>query len=259
MTSRCAVTSMNDNWSEEDPTRLGRRERRRAARRQKTQTCCRVAGLVAVLLVGVSATAAGVSADPGQTPKAYAAPGAPTPKTPTPKTKDLPNLDLTAARRSISPRPVEGVLLTHAASETENRAVEAWVFTAKANEARAATAQAAAAQAATGAAVARDAARAAALRATPPPAPAPAPAPTPARTTGVNWDGIANCETGGNWSMQGSRFSGGLGFANTTWSGFGGGQFASNAGQATREQQIVVAERVYARYGLSGWGCRAYG
>ena len=246
MTSRCAVTSMNDNRSEEVTTRLGRRERRRAARRQRTQTCCRVAGLVAVLLVGVSATAAGVSADPGQTPKAYGAP-----ETPAPETRDLPNLDLTSARRSVATRPVEGVLLTHAASETENRAVEAWVFTAKANAAKAASEQAAAAHAAEQAAVAR----AAALRA----APAPAPAPAPARTTGVNWDAIASCETGGNWSMQGSRFSGGLGFANTTWTGFGGGQFAPNAGQATREQQIVVAERVYARYGLSGWGCRAHG
>lgn len=77
--------------------------------------------------------------------------------------------------------------------------------------------------------------------------------------TGVNWDGIAQCETASNWSMQGSKFSGGLGFYNGTWSGFGGRQFASNAGQATREQQIVVAERVYAAHGLSGWGCRAYG
>jgi hypothetical protein len=77
--------------------------------------------------------------------------------------------------------------------------------------------------------------------------------------TNVNWDGIAQCETAGNWHMQGSSFSGGLGFYNGTWSGFGGREFASNAGQATREQQIVVAERVYARFGLSGWGCRAYG
>ena len=77
--------------------------------------------------------------------------------------------------------------------------------------------------------------------------------------TGVNWDGIARCETGGNWSMQGPSFSGGVGFYNGTWNGFGGQQFAPNAGMATREQQIVVAERVYARYGLSGWGCRAYG
>lgn len=77
--------------------------------------------------------------------------------------------------------------------------------------------------------------------------------------TSVNWDGIAQCETAGNWHMQGSTFSGGLGFYNGTWTGFGGRQFAANAGQATREQQIVVAERVYARFGLSGWGCRAYG
>jgi hypothetical protein len=77
--------------------------------------------------------------------------------------------------------------------------------------------------------------------------------------TGVDWDGIAQCETGGNWSMQGSRFSGGLGFYNGTWSSFGGREFAANAGQATREEQIVVAERVYARHGLSGWGCREYG
>ena len=77
--------------------------------------------------------------------------------------------------------------------------------------------------------------------------------------TGVNWDGIARCETGGNWHMQGASFSGGVGFYNGTWNGFGGHQFAPNAGMATREQQIVVAERVYAQFGLSGWGCRAYG
>jgi hypothetical protein len=77
--------------------------------------------------------------------------------------------------------------------------------------------------------------------------------------TGVDWDGIARCETGGNWSMQGSSYSGGLGFANSTWTGFGGRQFAPNAGMASREEQIHIAERVYARYGLSGWGCKRYG
>jgi hypothetical protein len=83
--------------------------------------------------------------------------------------------------------------------------------------------------------------------------------PTPRRSGGVNWDGIARCETGGDWGMVGRTFSGGLGFANTTWNGFGGREFADFAGHATREQQIIVAERVYAKYGLSGWGCRAYG
>ena len=69
------------------------------------------------------------------------------------------------------------------------------------------------------------------------------------------WDRIAACETGGNWAMQGSSFSGGVGFANTTWNAFGGQQLASNAGLATREQQIVVAERVRAYGGYTGWGC----
>lgn len=70
------------------------------------------------------------------------------------------------------------------------------------------------------------------------------------------WDGIAQCETGGNWQMVGSRYSGGLGFANSTWDSFGGREFADNAGRATREQQIIVAERVKARYGVDEpWGC----
>jgi hypothetical protein len=55
--------------------------------------------------------------------------------------------------------------------------------------------------------------------------------------------------------MRGARFSGGLGFYNGTWDAFGGREFASNAGNATREQQIVVAERVRARFGYTGWGC----
>jgi hypothetical protein len=37
---------------------------------------------------------------------------------------------------------------------------------------------------------------------------------------------------------------------------FDGDEFASNPGYATKEQQILVAERIYARYGLSGWGCK---
>lgn len=69
------------------------------------------------------------------------------------------------------------------------------------------------------------------------------------------WDRIAACETGGNWSMRGSSYSGGVGFANTTWNAFGGREFASNAGLATREQQIIVAERVRDYGGYTGWGC----
>ena len=72
---------------------------------------------------------------------------------------------------------------------------------------------------------------------------------------GSIWDRIAACETQGNWSMQGPSLSGGVGFANSTWSSFGGNEFAPNAGQATREEQIIVAERVRARVGMGAWGC----
>ena len=69
------------------------------------------------------------------------------------------------------------------------------------------------------------------------------------------WDKIADCETGSNWGMIGPEFSGGLGFYNGTWDQFGGREFASNPGLAAREQQIIVAERVRAAVGISGWGC----
>jgi membrane protein involved in colicin uptake len=80
------------------------------------------------------------------------------------------------------------------------------------------------------------------------------------------WDRMAYCETGGNWGMTGSRYSGGVGFYNGTWDAWGGREFANLAGHATREQQIIVANRVatqgyqgprgyVAPVGYSGWGC----
>lgn len=218
MTSRRATPYVSEEAADGTTNRAGRRQLRRTARRR---TIKRTAGLVGTLVVGVSATAAGVSTHPSL-PQAGAADSKAISKTASPRVTQLPELELAVAQRSVIDRPVEGVLLTHAAVAAEQAKVAAAVAAAQA-------AQAAAEKAAL----------------------------TP--HTGVNWDGIAECETGGNWSMSGSSFSGGLGFANTTWRGFGGGQFASNAGYASREQQIVVAERVYARYGLSGWGCRRAG
>jgi hypothetical protein len=69
------------------------------------------------------------------------------------------------------------------------------------------------------------------------------------------WDRIAACETQGDWSMRGSSFSGGVGFSNAAWDEWGGRQFAPNAGQATREEQIIVAERIRASVGMGAWGC----
>lgn len=69
------------------------------------------------------------------------------------------------------------------------------------------------------------------------------------------WDKIAECETGGNWRAYGPTYQGGLGIFYQTWTNFGGRDFAGNAGSATREEQIIVAERIRKRYGFSAWGC----
>lgn len=78
----------------------------------------------------------------------------------------------------------------------------------------------------------------------------------PASTSGVNWDAIARCESGGNWSINtGNGYYGGLQFAQSTWESSGGTQYAARADLASREQQIAVAEVLYRQSGLSPWGC----
>lgn len=68
------------------------------------------------------------------------------------------------------------------------------------------------------------------------------------------WDRVAQCESGGRWSINtGNGYHGGLQFSPRTWTGFGGAEFAPVAYQATREQQIVVAERVLAGQGWGAW------
>ncbi|MGF7122331.1 resuscitation-promoting factor Rpf1 domain-containing protein [Rhodococcus sp. TAF43] len=69
-----------------------------------------------------------------------------------------------------------------------------------------------------------------------------------------DWDKLAQCEAGGNWGINtGNGYHGGLQFSPSTWTSHGGGQFAATANQATREQQIVVAERVLANQGWGAW------
>ena len=65
------------------------------------------------------------------------------------------------------------------------------------------------------------------------------------------WDKIAQCESGGNWSINsGNGYYGGLQFDVQTWLGSGGGAYAPNASLATKAQQIDIANRVYAQRGL---------
>ncbi|WP_330476403.1 transglycosylase family protein [Terrabacter sp. C0L_2] len=72
------------------------------------------------------------------------------------------------------------------------------------------------------------------------------------------WDSIAQCESTGNWHINtGNGYYGGLQFLTSTWLAYGGGDFASRADLASREQQITVANRVYADNGISQWQCKA--
>ena len=70
------------------------------------------------------------------------------------------------------------------------------------------------------------------------------------------WDRIAQCESGGNWSINtGNGYYGGLQFDISSWLANGGADFASRADLASRAQQITVANRYYAKAGLGPWGC----
>jgi uncharacterized protein YabE (DUF348 family) len=70
------------------------------------------------------------------------------------------------------------------------------------------------------------------------------------------WDRIAECESGGNWSINtGNGYYGGLQFATSSWLANGGDDFAPRADLASRAEQITVANRYYAKAGLGPWGC----
>jgi uncharacterized protein YabE (DUF348 family) len=77
---------------------------------------------------------------------------------------------------------------------------------------------------------------------------------------GLNWDAVAQCESGGDWSINtGNGFYGGLQFDYSTWLAYGGGAYAPRADLATREEQIAVATRLYNARGSSPWPvCGAY-
>lgn len=77
-----------------------------------------------------------------------------------------------------------------------------------------------------------------------------------ANADSVNWDAVAACESGGNWAINtGNGYYGGLQFDLQTWLSSGGGDFASRPDLASREEQITVANRLYASRGLQPWGC----
>lgn len=100
------------------------------------------------------------------------------------------------------------------------------------------------------------------------PAPSPAPAPVaastpaprqstqpassaPAAASGSVWDRLAQCESGGNWSINtGNGYYGGLQFSLSSWQAVGGSGLPSNA---SRDEQIMRGQMLQARQGWGAW------
>ncbi len=70
----------------------------------------------------------------------------------------------------------------------------------------------------------------------------------------AEWQHVAMCEVGGNWSMLGSSYSG-IGFANSTWLQYGGSRFAPLAGQAPPDVQILIGMKVTGGWVPDQQGC----
>lgn len=82
----------------------------------------------------------------------------------------------------------------------------------------------------------------------------PMPGPVPLAAPAEPWDTLVRCETGGDWHADtGNGYHGGLQLSPRTWAAYGGGQFAPQADDATREQQILVGDRVRAEQGWEAW------
>jgi hypothetical protein len=75
---------------------------------------------------------------------------------------------------------------------------------------------------------------------------------TPAQA--ADWSGVAQCESGGNWSINtGNGFYGGLQFTQSTWNAYGGQAYASRADLAPAGAQIAIAEKVLQGQGIGAW------
>src|SRR5699024_4463051 len=73
----------------------------------------------------------------------------------------------------------------------------------------------------------------------------------PAQASSVNWDAVAQCESGGNWSTNtGNGYYGGLQFSPQTWHAYGG---EGNPANASRSEQIAVAENVLDGQDIGAW------
>lgn len=75
-----------------------------------------------------------------------------------------------------------------------------------------------------------------------------------------DWDGVAACESSGNWDANtGNGYFGGTQTSQSTWEAFGGLRFAARADLATEADQILVNERILRVQGVGAWpACGVY-
>ena len=84
------------------------------------------------------------------------------------------------------------------------------------------------------------------------------PEPTPTQTEepvyDPKWDVVAECESNGTWDINtGNGFYGGLQFTIESWNAVGGDDFASRPDFASRDEQIIAAERLENVQGMGAW------
>jgi hypothetical protein len=78
--------------------------------------------------------------------------------------------------------------------------------------------------------------------------------PAPARVTTAVWDSLAACESSGNWHINsGNGYYGGVQISLETWREAGGRTYAARPDQATKLQQIRVAEKILSWQGWQAW------
>lgn len=71
---------------------------------------------------------------------------------------------------------------------------------------------------------------------------------------GTTWDRVAECESAGSWSANdGNGYYGGLQLTQENWESYGGTRYAPSADQASRSQQIAIAEKILDDQGLAAW------
>ncbi|MER5569493.1 FG-GAP-like repeat-containing protein [Streptomyces goshikiensis] len=77
----------------------------------------------------------------------------------------------------------------------------------------------------------------------------------PANAASVGtWDKVAHCESTDDWQINtGNGYYGGLQISPQTWNAFGGREYAAYPHQATKQQQILIGEKILAGQGQGAW------